>query len=360
MAIDAPPHLEPPPEAPVPRNSGRGPIALIVVAAMVLAAIGIVAFMQGGGDGDAGRSETPTFNGTVVDPARPRPQFTLTDTDGQPYDFAAETEGKLTFLFFGYTKCPDICPISMATLTASLSDLNRVGARVVFVTTDPTRDTPDVLKKWLAAYPVDVVGLTGTVAELEAAQKAAGVSAAIAEAPDAKGNYTVGHSASMNVYTPDDLQHLRYPAGTVQAQWMDDIPRIAADPAWNAASGVAVTDAYAGPSSGGSQSIYLTVVNGSGVDDTLVGVTSSESSGATLHLTEGTTMTDTDEIDVPAGQGVQMEPGGSHVMLEGLTNDVVEGQTVTVVLTFRRAAPVTVTVPVVSFDSLAARIGGGG
>ena len=62
----------------------------------------------------------------------------LTGTDGQPYDFQAETAGKLTFLFFGYTNCPDVCPISMATLTAALNDLNRVGAKVVFVTTDPS------------------------------------------------------------------------------------------------------------------------------------------------------------------------------------------------------------------------------
>ena len=98
----------------------------------------------------------------------------------------------------------------MNVLTAALSDLNRVGAKVVFVTTDPSRDTPERLDQWLSAFPVDVVGLTGTIDQLEAAQEAAGVTAAIAEAPDANGKYVVGHSSAMNVYTPDDLQHLRY------------------------------------------------------------------------------------------------------------------------------------------------------
>jgi len=357
MAIDAPPHLEPPAEAPVPRNSGRGPVALIVVVGLVLVIIGTVAFVTtGGSDDKATVSGTPTLHGRPVDPAPARPEFVLTGTDGQPYDFQAETSGKLTFLFFGYTNCPDVCPLTMALLTSALSDLNRVGAQVVFVTTDPSRDTPERLRQWLSNYPVDVVGLTGTADQLEAAQQAAGVTAAIAEAPDAKGNYTVGHSAAVNVYTPDDLQHLSYGFGTVQSQWMDDIPKIAADPAWNAARGVAVTDAYAGPSSAGSQAVYLTVVNG-GPDDALTGVSSPDGTGGTLHVTEGTTMKDTETIELPSGGGVQMAPGGSHVMLSGLTHDVAEGQSVTLVLTFRKAAPLTVTVPVVSFDALAARIG---
>ena len=79
---------------------------------------------------------------------------------------------------------------------------------------------------------------------------------------------------------------------------MDDIPKIAADPAWNAAKGVAVTDAYAGPSSAGSEAVYLTVVNG-GPDDALIGVSSPDGTGGTLHVTEGTTMKDTDD-DRPA------------------------------------------------------------
>ena len=357
MAIDAPPHLEPPAEAPVPRNSGRGPIALIAAVGLVLLLIGGFAFVASSGGSDKAATPTePSFFGTTVDPARPRPGFTLTDTAGQPYDFQAETAGKLTFLFFGYTNCPDVCPISMNVLTAALSDLNRVGAKVVFVTTDPSRDTPQRLKEWLSALPVDVVGLTGTVAQLEAAQKASGVTAAIADAPDANGKYNVGHSTAMNVYTPDDLQHLRYPPSTSQAEWMADIPRIAADPAWNAAKGVAVTDSYAGPSSGTDEAVYLTIVNG-GTDDTLVGVTSPDGTGATLHVTEGTTMKDTDRIALPSGGGVQMHPGGSHVMLSGLTRSLVEGQSVTVILTFAKAVPITVTVPVVSFDALTARVG---
>ena len=68
-------------------------------------------------------------------------------------------------------------------------------------------------------------------------------------------------------------------------------------------------------------------------------------------------MTGTGSIELPSGGGLVMAPGGTHVMLEGLTSDVTPGQTVTVVLRFRKAAPLTVQVPVVTFDALAARIG---
>ena len=107
---------------------------------------------------------------------------------------------------------------------------------VVFVTTDPSRDTPAVLHKWLGNFSGSFVGLTGTPAQLDAAQKAAGVSVAIAEAPDKSGDYEVGHAASVLAYTPDGLQHLSYPFGTTQSDWVHDIPQILGVEAWNRTS----------------------------------------------------------------------------------------------------------------------------
>jgi protein SCO1/2 len=360
MSIDAPPHLEEPAPPPPPPAATRGPITLIVVVGLVLVAIGIVAFVRSGDDTGSeaeGSRNSAGWHGGIIDPATPRPSFTLTDSTGQPYDFAAETSGQLTFVFFGYTHCPDICPITMANLTSALDQLQGTSARVVFVTTDPSRDTPEALEGWLGGFPVDVVGLTGTVAELEAAQKAAGISTAIAEAPDANGNYTVGHSASVLVYTPDDLQHVVYSSSTMQAEWMDDIPRIAADPEWAAVDGVVATGAYAGPSTAGQAAVYLTVVNG-GADDAVVGVTSPDASEASLHVTsaDGTTMSGTDALDVPAGGAAILAPGGDHIMLSGLSDDLVEGDTVTVVLQLRDGPPISVVASVVGYDALAARI----
>ena len=137
---------------------------------------------------------------------------------------------------------------------------------------------------------------------------------------------------------------------------MEDLPHIAADPSWNLAKGVTVTEAYAGPSTAESAAVYLTVANG-GTDDTLVSVGSPDATTATLHGTEDDVMVEADEIDLPSGGAVMMAPGGSHVMVSGLTRDLVEGDTVTVTLRFASSPPLTVDVPVVSFDALAARIG---
>ncbi len=214
------------------RRSFRGPIVLIVVAMLCFGVIGAVALSLGGRASEDPRPGEE-WHGTLIEPARDRPSFTLTDESGNPFDFAQQTRGRLTFLFFGYTNCPDICPITMSVLTSAIADLQGTAAQVVFVTTDPLRDSPERITTWLASFRFDVVGLTGTIDQLEEAQRAAGVSIAIPEAPDANGTYNVGHSGSILVYTPDDRQHLVMPSEMRQVDYMDDIRRITADPTWN-------------------------------------------------------------------------------------------------------------------------------
>src|SRR5215475_16013449 len=83
------------------------------------------------------------YRGLKLDPPQPRPTFTLRDTEGRPFDFAARTRGRPTFLYFGYTHCPDICPTAMADVAAALRGVSasvRRTVQVVFVTTDPARD----------------------------------------------------------------------------------------------------------------------------------------------------------------------------------------------------------------------------
>ena len=114
------------------------------------------------------------YRGGVVKPPLPKPGFVLTDTSGAPFDFWNRTEGSVTLLFFGYTYCPDQCPMHMANLGAALKKLPRDSAdqvKLVFVTTDPARDTPAVLRRWLDYFDKRFIGLTGTEAALEAVQK---------------------------------------------------------------------------------------------------------------------------------------------------------------------------------------------
>ena len=210
-----------PPASPVRRA------VFLIGAATVLILMG--AFLVPRARGDSG---APSWKGTLVDPASPKPEFTLTDTSGQPYDFAARTKGQLTFLYFGYTNCPDVCPIHMATLAQALHDQSGVAATVVFVTTDPARDTPQRIRSWLDGFDTHFVGLTGTPDQLAAAQRAAGVGVAQADEPGKNGDYLVGHSTAIFAYTPDGLGHLQYPFGITESEWLADLPRITAMTAW--------------------------------------------------------------------------------------------------------------------------------
>lgn len=153
----------------------------------------------------------------------PKPEFTLTDTAGDPYDFAAETDGRTTFLYFGYTFCPDICPVHLAQLAEVLNAPGSPGnTTVVFVSVDPDRDTLEVIRSYLDQFDTSFVGLTGTAEELEAAQLAAGVTPAMKEG-EGEG-YTVGHAGQVIAYAPNGLNYTQYPFGTRQSEFAHDLP----------------------------------------------------------------------------------------------------------------------------------------
>lgn len=93
----------------------------------------------------------------------------LTDTDGELYSLATDADKPLTLVFYGYTQCPDECPLVMSSLTAALTrlgDAERKKVDVVFITTDPARDTTEVLEKYLERYDEDFIGLTGDLKDI--------------------------------------------------------------------------------------------------------------------------------------------------------------------------------------------------
>jgi protein SCO1/2 len=107
-----------------------------------------------------------TFSGAVLHTPYHVPATELTDTDGRSYSLADSTTKRLTLLFFGYTHCPDECPTTMATLASAmlqLDDADRDNVQVVFVTTDPSRDTRPVLRHWLDHFSSSFVGVTGSL-----------------------------------------------------------------------------------------------------------------------------------------------------------------------------------------------------
>ena len=146
----------------------------------------------------------------LAEPYR-RPSFTLTDDTGAAYDFKAQTAGRPTLLFFGYTNCPDICPTTMADVAVALRSVDPAVAeqvQVVFVTTDPGTDTPEVLGEYLGRFdadlPVPFIGLTGDQDAVEQAQLAAGVP--LAE-DDGR-----AHSALLLLYGTDDAAQVAFDA----------------------------------------------------------------------------------------------------------------------------------------------------
>ena len=166
---------------------------------------------------------TDDLQGVLIDPAEPKPEFVLTDTEGQPYDFAAETEGQLTLLYFGYLNCPDICPVHLAQIAETFDQLPDVArdAEVVFVSVDPHRDSPEEIRAFLDNFDTRFVGLTGTLEELEAAQMAANVPVAqfVGDGED----YTVNHAGQVIAFAPDGLNHSVYPFGVRQSEWNNDL-----------------------------------------------------------------------------------------------------------------------------------------
>ncbi len=163
--------------------------------------------------------------------AVPRPAFILQHGDGTAYDFRAETAGRLTFLFFGYTNCPDVCPLHMANLAFSLHQLPadaRAGIRVVFVTTDPERDTPERLRSWLAQFDSSFVGVSGSAAAIGAALGSLGMPPAVREGelPNG-GGYGMTHGAQLWAFTPDDSAHVIYPWGVKREDLASDVSKLA-------------------------------------------------------------------------------------------------------------------------------------
>ena len=114
----------------------------------------------------------PAFQGVDITGADYAQELNLTDADGKPRQLA-DFKGKVTVVFFGYTQCPDVCPTTLLELAQVKKGLGADGARVqgVFVTVDPERDTPELLKAYVANFGADFVALRGTPEQTKAAAK---------------------------------------------------------------------------------------------------------------------------------------------------------------------------------------------
>ena len=145
--------------------------------------------------------------------------FAFTDEEGQPF-VPASLVGHWTFLFVGYTFCPDICPTTLAQLRQIKSELPKEvqdKLQIVLVSVDPNRDTPQQLKQYLGYFDPQFVGLTpSSIDELQTLANA--VSIPFIPADTSKPNYTVDHSGNLALIGPDGTQRgfIRAPFNTAK------------------------------------------------------------------------------------------------------------------------------------------------
>ncbi|MEV5987333.1 SCO family protein [Streptomyces sp. NPDC052051] len=173
--------------------------------------------------------------GTVLDQPFEKPDLVLTDTHGKKYDLRAETKGKPTLIYFGYTHCPDVCPLTMNNLAVAkkaveqnkqLTQAQKDSLRIVFVTTDPQRDTPSALGTWLKGIDPDVVGLTGDFPTIQAGARTLGISI---EAPkkEKDGKIVSMHGSQVIAFSPKtDAGYVVYGEDTTVDDYTKDLPKI--------------------------------------------------------------------------------------------------------------------------------------
>lgn len=128
--------------------------------------------------------------------------FTLADLDGKPVT-EADLKGKPTVLFFGFTRCPEVCPTTLTTLSGALEAMGKDGDRlnVVFVTLDPTRDTPETLRDYLTAFDPRIRALVGTPEEV--ARMADLYHIHYRRIATKDGDYTLEHTAAVELFDRD-------------------------------------------------------------------------------------------------------------------------------------------------------------
>ncbi|MFE0651629.1 SCO family protein [Streptomyces sp. NPDC059534] len=210
---------------------------LIIAAVAIAAAIGLTAAVGLGGNGDKAAGPVAEVSGgtdstkaaTVLDRPFTKPALVLTDTKGEKYDLRERTKGKPTLVYFGYTHCPDVCPLTMSNIAIAkkqLSQADQDKLQVVFVTTDPERDTAAELAKWLpAAGDASFTGLTGDFSAIQAGAKSIGIGIDPPKVED--GKVVSMHGAQVIAFSPaTDQGYVLYGEDTSVDDYAKDLPKI--------------------------------------------------------------------------------------------------------------------------------------
>ena len=170
----------------------HAPVAIAILAAV---AIGVSVALH------ERATATPSLRaGTALPEPRPLAAFDLTDQRGQPFS-RENLRGRWTLLFTGFTNCPDVCPLTIASMAELRRRLAREDLQFLFVSVDPERDTPEVIGRYLAHFDPGLVGATGPRADIE--RFTAGLGLAQVVNPGVGDDYTVDHSTAFVLIDPE-------------------------------------------------------------------------------------------------------------------------------------------------------------
>ena len=138
----------------------------------------------------------PVLNGSVIDPPKAMPDFTLNSINGPAH--LSDYKGKVTLIFFGFTNCKDVCPATMAKMEQIFSKLGDKtnDVRLVFISVDYKRDTPQTTNAFATKFRPEFIGLSGSQEQIDQVTKDYGIFYKLGE-PDASGNYDVEHTANV-------------------------------------------------------------------------------------------------------------------------------------------------------------------
>lgn len=286
-------------------------------------------------------------------PVETRPErrdFSLTDSNGERVSLATY-RGKWMLMFFGFTSCPEACPLAMQLVSSALGGMGAAAKDIqpIFVSIDPERDTPAVLKEYLAHFSGDIAGLSGTPAETAAVAAAYGV---YYRKRALDGDYTMDHSTALYLVAPDGRYVRPFRADVAPAQLAADlaaaVAAAAVDTVDTVDTEVIVKDAWvrATPGAATVSAGYAVIANRGETDDVLTGVKTPVAGMTRLHASVGTDgvmrMDEVSALAIPAGTEVALKPGGYHVMIMDLETPLNAGAEIPLTFTFRKRGDVRV------------------
>ena len=187
---------------------------LALLLTLVLASVGLAA---------CHREEDAPWRLIQVAGHMPDLDFRLTNDQGKPVT-GKDYRGKVVLLYFGYTHCPDVCPLTLAQLHVVMQHLGPLAdnVRILFVSVDPARDTPDVMHAYVNAFDPRAIGLTGSASDIEALSKR--YRSAFTREPDrGDGNYEVSHSSAIYVFDGEGKARLLSTPNNPQSDMVHDL-----------------------------------------------------------------------------------------------------------------------------------------